>query len=71
MLKKLGYEAVKTAGRHVLYKHTRKQSVLAVKHSRKSETVPKVVIASIVRNVVNTKVASENQIEEVAESLQS
>ena len=69
ILKNLGYTASKATGGHIVYKHSKKNSLLAVKHSRKTDPVPKAVVASIVRNVVNTKVADESQIKEANNNL--
>ncbi|WP_299287098.1 hypothetical protein [uncultured Mucilaginibacter sp.] len=69
-LKKLNYTAAKALGGHVVYKHPKNISLLAVRHFRKTEIVPKAVLASIVRNIINTNVANETEIKKAIAEVQ-
>lgn len=63
-LKKLGYAAVRASGGHIVYRHPKHNSLLAVRHSPKTELVPRVVVASVIRNVINTNVAGEAEVKQ-------
>ncbi|RYY05810.1 MAG: hypothetical protein EOP43_08030 [Sphingobacteriaceae bacterium] len=69
-LKKLSYTSAKALGGHMVYQHSQNTSLLAVKHFRKTELVPKAVIASIIRNIIDTNVANEADIKRTIAEVQ-
>lgn len=70
MLTQLGYQSARAAGGHIVYKHNKKNSLVAVRHSRKTTIVPEMVVSSIIKNVVNANVANEAEVEDLVAHVQ-
>lgn len=62
----LGYQAVKTDKGAVVYTHAKNNSFFPVRHARRNEIVPDVVLSAVATNVINTNIAPEEKFKRLA-----
>jgi len=67
ILSSLGYLPDKTQGSHNVYKHPVINSLIVFQGRKPNEPVPEIILSAIIKNIINSNVANEQQILELVE----
>jgi predicted RNA binding protein YcfA (HicA-like mRNA interferase family) len=66
MLEEVGYHMAKQQGSHKIFNHPDKESIIVVP-DHAGRILPAAITASIIKNVISTEVASEDEINKAFE----
>lgn len=69
ILSSLGYEPEETRGSHNVYKHPVIHSFILFQGRKTSEVVPEIILSAIIKNIVNSNVATEQEIQKLIETV--
>jgi len=70
ILSSLGYKPEKTKGSHNVYKHPVINSFIIFQGPSSGEFIPKIVLSAIIKNIINSNVANEQEIQKLIEIVQ-
>ncbi|MGC4038427.1 MAG: hypothetical protein QM764_20855 [Chitinophagaceae bacterium] len=69
MLVRLGYKQQQLNGAHYIYSN--KSSLVAIKRAPKNYKVPRIVVSSVVTNILNSKIANPAKIRAAYEAVEN
>jgi hypothetical protein len=71
ILKMLGYKNTGKIDTSLIYEHSKSNSIIALRHTRKNMVVREIIAAAVLRNIVYANVASEKKVRALAEQVSS
>ena len=69
ILSSLGYKPEETSGSHNVYKHPVINSFIIFQGRSSGELIPKIVLSAIIKNIINSNVATEQEIHKLIETV--
>lgn len=69
ILSSLGYEPEETRGLHNVYQHPVTNSLIIFQGRKANEQLPEIILSAIIKNIINSNVAKEQEIQKLIEQV--